>query len=60
MLKIKPWPLTNGSLEAQNGAVKGLSTSGRRFHNFLIDEEQDLDPHFFESYFKVMRISNPG
>ncbi len=41
----------NGGGEAQNGAVEGLLTSGRRSHHF--DEEQDQDLHQSEK-------SDPG
>jgi hypothetical protein len=35
----------NGGLEAQNGALDGLQTSGRRFPSLPFVEEQDPDPH---------------
>jgi hypothetical protein len=44
-LIIKPWRAVdahNGGMEALNGALEGLYTSGHRSHHF--DEEQDPDP----------------
>jgi hypothetical protein len=43
---IKLWRAVdahNGGMEARNGALEGLYTSGHRSHHF--DEEQDPDLH---------------
>ncbi len=34
----------NGSLEAKNGALEALQTSGRRFYHFEEELDPDLDP----------------
>jgi hypothetical protein len=49
---MEPWmavDVHNGGLEAQNGALEGLYTSGRRFVEIWI-----------RFHIKVVRIRNPG